>query len=368
MVGTESFIARVSVEWDIVSWSGTAQPVSYLGVGTADSAAHASWRAAMEALEVLVAANPAVAARVTVETSSSDSRSRVPWEQLSSGLRMTGSPQIRRYCVGDLMLTSEQALVPAYAVHCWWQLIDPTDSPPSESDATGLAAGLSRDWNRVVCHALAEVLERDAAVLAWRVPFWPTRPLDAGILGSLADQTSVTFQLFDIGAPGLWPVVLALVTDRQLGTFTCGTACSSNLRAGARHAVEEGLMLRDAAAAADGNQSPKVVKDSWDHVAFANAHQAEVADWFQMQADRSRAGPTRPGRSARTVAAWWKERHGEPVVVALTSKRDDIQVVRVVLPEAVRKDWDNRSVAINGVRLQEALGDREANLLPHPYG
>src|SRR5262249_44509232 len=115
-------------------------------------------------------------------------------------------------------------------------------------DATGLAA--HRDPDSAIHNGVCEVVERDAAMLSWKVPGWPVQRLAPSPIGEAMrralERLALSVRFFDIGRLDGPSVILAIVSERDGTRTTCGTACRPTETEAAEHAVEEALMLRHA--------------------------------------------------------------------------------------------------------------------------
>lgn len=265
--------------------------------------------------------------------------------------------------------------LPADTVFPWWRSYAGRIAPLPEGEGGGFAAGF--DWELEACalRGLREVVERDAAMLSWRVDAWPARALSCAVLASglraHAADTGLTLELFDIGDPQLAPVIIALLS-RDGGEVVLGASCDTDVAVAANKAAREAFMLRGTAQLLDRETSalsPDDILDSADHIVYAWRNGARVLDWYRRKAHReappSGAGDDLPARCARTFGE-------EPLIVDVTHAdlaAWRIRVLRVLQPNAFRKEYRHVWRYSGGLRMRSLCPDpRALHEAPHPIG
>ncbi|WP_080434639.1 YcaO-like family protein [Burkholderia ubonensis] len=265
--------------------------------------------------------------------------------------------------------------VPADAVFPWWRSYAGRKAPLPEGEGGGFAAGF--EWASDACalRGLYEVVERDAAMLSWRVDAWPARALSLGLLDprlrAYAKDTGLTLELFDVGDPQLAPVIIALLS-RDDGEVVLGASCGVDVAAVADKATREAFMLRGTAQLLDRDTPPLTVDavlDSADHLVYAWRHGGEVLAWYRRKARRdappSGAGDNLAERCARTFGA-------EPLIIDVTHPELvawRIRVMRILQPNAFRKEYRHAWRYAGGTRLRVLCPDPKAiHTAPHPIG
>lgn len=276
-----------------------------------------------------------------------------------------------RWFRGTGLVSGKRYSVPASKVFPGWHLLaDAGDD--GECDASGLASGPADETGRWRLHGLCEVLERDALMLAWRLPSWAVADLDHARLGDTVagfiDSAGLRLSLYEIGDPGLAPVVLGVLSDGSAAV--CGSGCAGDVGQAAEHAALEAVLLwwgaRERRMRAP---APDQIRDSPDHVAWSWSNGDVVRDWFsalprRALTDRASGLVELAARCRSTFFGF------EPVAVDLagagTGKR---YVCRILQPHAARKEWSALRPFVGGARLAAmSEGRAEPNALPHPYG
>jgi bacteriocin biosynthesis cyclodehydratase domain-containing protein len=252
-------------------------------------------------------------------------------------------------------------LVPALLAYLLWS--PPPGEPRfAQPDATGLAAQRTRE--AAVLHGWQEVVERDAAMLSWRIPDWTVAALSRDLLSREFRRATgrLAIELYDIGRLAAPSVVLAIVSERDGRMATCGTACRADPAGAAEHAVEEALMLRHAVMTA----RPRVVDvptSSLEHVARTFADGREVIEWYRAL-PRHAGGFRPPGRAAMLSGGPL----AGPLVVDATDARTRAAgwtVVRVIVAGAQPREPDARAPCLGSAQL---AGCERLHLAPHPFG
>lgn len=261
------------------------------------------------------------------------------WEPETSAIRWVRAHSL----VGN-----RRIWVPASAVFVPYA--DPWGEPILElQNSVGIAAHASLD--QAILHGLAEVLERDACLRAWR---WRL-PVEA-----IQDRPIAVDGLHLARVPsgsGL-QVVAAFLERGEPPLTSTGMAARHSLRDAARHATLEALLsqlwLRDWLAT-NGHEHPRVPRTMIDNaVAHAVRGELRVSRWPWL----------RPGRSAGagqdpTPWAAVRDRVPEACFVDLTTPdvaAAGVRVVRVLVPDKVLSDDD---------ALRPRLG---GDPTPHPFG
>jgi ribosomal protein S12 methylthiotransferase accessory factor YcaO len=285
--------------------------------------------------------------------------------------------RVMRWCRGTGMRSGSTYAVPASKVMPGWALLAGDQADDGECDSSGLAAGVMGDIDRCRQHALYEVLERDALMLAWRLPTWARAEVHQEYAGDtvagFARDRGLDLSLYEIGDPCIAPVVLCLVTDRA-GRLACGSACTGGVSEAAERASLEAVLMWNGRRARPPNAPvSERVRTSNDHVAWAWWHAGVVTSWFQALPGRA-ASETVVGLDA--VAERCRQRFfgAEPVVVDLAGV-DDVAITsatryvcRVLQPHAMRKEWCAERPFVGGTRFRALADGSEVNLLPHPFG
>jgi ribosomal protein S12 methylthiotransferase accessory factor YcaO len=216
---------------------------------------------------------------------------------------------------------------------------------------------------------MCEVLERDAIMLSWRVDGWPCVRLSENLpdprVRDALKSRRLHLRLFDVGDPGLHPVVLAVVSKRDGTHATCGSAASASLAESATKAALEAIM---AYYVANARQHPVTsISTSADHIVYAHRAGAQVVDWYERQASVAPREVPKAPRCLNELASRCAERFGcEPLVTHLSTVAD-LEVIRVLVPGVMRKEWQDKLRFAAAQRRGVGAKVRE-NLTPHPFG
>ena len=284
-------------------------------------------------------------------------------------IRLAGRPQ--RWFVGTGLVSGDRYSVPASKVLPGWPLLAEAGDD-GESDSSGMASGFADDHDRCRLHGLFEVLERDALMLAWRLPNWSVAQLSDERVGEaiagFISRAGLELSIYEIGDGRLAPVVLCVLSD-GLGAV-CGSACGGDVDdATERAALEAILLWRGARSGTVQAPASDQVRRSRDHVAWAWSNGDAVRTWF---AALPRRGVTERAGDLDAVAQRCRRTFFgfEPVAVDLTGGGDGARYVcRILQPHAVRKEWSAVRPFVGGLRLQAmSEGHTRVNTLPHPYG
>lgn len=352
------------------------------GIDSDEGLAHA--RCASELAERLVGMAPATLA----EQSADDPRPRavvVPWQHLApygpaelAELARGLNGRVTRWCHGTGLLSGRTYAVPASKVLPGWVMLA-GGGDDGECDCSGLAAGVVGDVDQCRRHALCEVLERDALMLAWRLPTWPRAEVDEECVGDavagFARDAGLALSLYEVGDPCIAPVVLCLVSDGA-GGLACGSACAGDVMEAAHRASLEALLIWYGLHARPPNLPvAKRVRTSHDHVGWASRHADIVTSWFRALPLRP---PSQPVVGLDALAERCRQRFfgSEPVVVDLAGAGGEAggmaterYVCRVLQPHAMRKEWCAERPFVGGRRLRALVdGSEQVNPLPHPFG
>jgi len=262
---------------------------------------------------------------------------------------------------GRALITEEPAVIPARFVFQRWS-DGPGRVPGARVDATGVAAGSSRD--DAVRRALLEVLERHTAILAWRMD-------GVGVTTSYGESLGERVSAA-VRALGLRPTVLRLaladlppthlvvLTDSR-GHATIGTACGRDRDVDA--ATFEALALRWAIVRGCG-ASPSV---GLRRVRQAFALQGLATRWRDLQSAYQQPEAPAAEVSLDELGRRITRSFGEPVIVDLTSEqgRDaGWSVVRAVIPGVARRECADRHGPAKAMLSQVVAGMPD----PHPFG
>ena len=374
------YVARLQLIVSLQSFENEELSVAVDAAGVALTEDEARTKCSYETLERLFGTAPA-AIHAHTYLQPSQRATVVDWQSFTPygeaelrRLERAMSNGSARWCQARGMLTDRPYQVPASKVFPAWPRYVPADAFDGECDSSGLAAAASADVARCRQHGLCEILERDAMMLAWRLPHWlvhamPDLQVVVPDLAAFLDEHAVTGMLFEIGEPGLAPVVLCLLTNRA-GGVTCGSACNLDIDAASRHSVLEAIMLWNAMRkpGSDDVGSGSRIDTSYDHVRYGWRNGATVASWF---AALPRREPTRPPANFEELVrrCWNRFFDSEPLVVDLTLPGLSGHVCRVLQPHACRKEWNSANPFVGGRRFQMlAAGCQQINRLPHPYG
>ncbi len=292
------------------------------------------------------------------------------------------------WCDGQQLKTRGHVLVPALACFLRWR--PPCGEPVFiKPGASGLSAMTS--WEAAVRHAVLEVLERDALMLSWRVPGWPTARLDLGIippsLFRVCDTLMLSIEAYCLGWPSLPPTVLVMLCGRDSEMLTCGSACGDLSPGLVARATHEALMMqwtmRYSPAAhkllqesSSGSREPTT---SLEHVVGSFANGMTVVSWYRSQSETLQQLGSRHWQHTTEVTDLVRRVEGDlecPVVVVdvtdQTSRNSGWYVVRAIVPDALPKESDHRIAHLGGRRLAaEAKRIRATDKIrtdPHPFG
>jgi ribosomal protein S12 methylthiotransferase accessory factor YcaO len=265
--------------------------------------------------------------------------------------------------------------VPADSVFPWWRSYAGRTALLPEGEGGGFAAGFA--WEHAACaqRALCEVIERDAAMLSWRVASWPARRIAPGLasagLQAQAAASGLRLELFDVGDPALMPVVIALLS-REDSEVVLGASCALPLSRAVDKAIREAFMLRGTVQLLDVTTptlTASNVQDSADHLVYAWRNSKPVLDWYRrkgaLPAPPSGPGDRLPARCAAVFGA-------EPLIVDVTHPQLamlQLHVVRILQPHAFRKEYRHAWRYEGGARLQAlGIGPDDLHDAPHPIG
>ena len=337
------FLAQLAVERSHVDLDGQERVVALAAAGTGWDPETARLRCWAEMVERFTACSPQVVARV-VEERPVGRDDVLPWWAFAS----YDAEQVRRLdrsalaehdfvCSAERWGSAESLLVPASRVILGWADYAGPDAVAGECDASGLAAGCSRD--DAALRGLREVLERDAAMQAWHCPGWPGRVLEPAVLGAEGRRwlsgSPYEVRFADVARPGLDPVVVAMLYDEAGATV--GTACAENLPAAADAALREAAMLRSTVDVLGPGDASTPVRTSLDHIRHGYQHPEELHQWFDgFTAWRGAADRVRLPLPERVAAVFGVD----TLVVELATSADaPFAVVRTLVPGATRKEW-----------------------------
>lgn len=367
-------LASISVR---LSVAGLPRPVRAGATAVAVEEGAARARCVSELAERVVGCSPAVVACRT-ESQAVPGAVQVPWQALTpygpgrlAALAARFDGRVTRWCRATGMCSGRAYMVPASKVLPAWALLTGDDTDDGECDASGLACDRMKRVTACRQHGLHEVLERDALMLAWRLPSWERSVLAEELAGEtvigFAHDNGLRLSLLDIGDPRLAPVVLCLLRDTQAG-LVCGSASAATVEQAAPRAALEAVSIwyglrRWPPPARPGGP----VRTSLDHVRWAWRNPLAVASWFDGLPRRE---PVRPVPGFGTLLRRCRERFfgQEPLVVDL-AHAGTRYVCRVVQQHVMRKEWAADRPFVDGPRfLAMHRGPKPANLLPHPYG
>jgi thiazole/oxazole-forming peptide maturase SagD family component len=304
-----------------------------------------------------------------------------PWQDLPDYLERAPDDHVHTWCRGVRISTSEPVYVPAVAAFLGWT--PPEDEPlfvfPSSS---GLAAGTDPD--AALRRALLEVIERDASVLAWRIPGYPMARLPLRLVSEPLLQTCALLglepEVYAVTTRGLPPTVVVVLSGPADAELTCGLACGPLDEALVGKAVGEALMLqwtmRNCELPAEASfAEPQTLLE---HVAAAFHAGPRIANWFRQQAARAPRPRARPlPDDPRALARLAERVYGSPVVaIDVTSPRareSGWYVFRVVVPDALWLETATCVAHLGGPRLERFRkpspdSPRTLHRAPHPYG
>ncbi|WP_236004635.1 YcaO-like family protein [Nonomuraea antri] len=357
--------------------AGLPRPVRVGAAAVATEEAAARARCAAELAERVAGCSPAVLACRT-ESQATPGAAQVPWQDLTpygpgrlATLAARFDGRATRWCRATGMCSGRPYLVPAAKVLPAWALLTGDDTDDGECDASGLACDRGERVTACLQHGLYEVLERDALMLAWRLPSWERSDLAEELAGEnavgFARDNGLRLSLLDVGDPRLAPVVLCLLRDMRAG-LACGSASAATVEEAAPRAALEAVSIwyglrRWPPPARPGGP----VRTSLDHVRWAWRHPLAVASWYESLPCRD---PVEPVPGFDVLLRRCRERFFgcEPLVVDLAHSGTRY-VCRVVQQHAMRKEWTADQPFVDGPRfLAMRRGPEPVNSLPHPYG
>jgi len=361
-----------------------AATIDAAGIDPDEAVAHR--RCVAELAERVVGIAPAVLAERCSDRLCPDSIV-VPWQHLApyaaselAELARGIDGPVMPWCHGAGLVSGGRYAVPASKVFPGCAILG-GDRDDGECDSSGLAAGITGDIERCRRHGLYEVLERDALMLAWRLPTWTRADVAEEHVGDavagFARAAGLALSLYDIGDPYVAPVVLCLVSDRS-GGVACGSACAGNVTEAAERASLEAVLIWNGVRARPPNEPvPDRVRRSHDHVVWAWCHADVVRSWFDALPARA---PSEGVVGLDALAERCRRRFfgAEPVVVDLAVGGAGVTsearyVCRVLQPHAMRKEWCADRPFVGGPRFRALVegsidGPEKVNLLPHPFG
>ena len=248
---------------------------------------------------------------------------------------------------------------------------------------TGLAA--HTEQAAAVRHGLLEVLERDACMLSWRTPGWPCLRLEQSIpseaLLRVCSQLGLAPEMYDVGEPGLVPVVLAILSRADGSHLTVGSAAGWNVALAAERAINEALMLQWTLAHCTGQAAVGALPaSSLEHVLLAARRGAEIREWYRRQAASAPQpellAEAEPATLNELAARAQRRLGGDVVAVDLAQELGQSSgwsVQRVLVSGAQPRESDARTPHLGGRRLLQA--ERRWNssgaprqTAPHPFG
>jgi len=240
--------------------------------------------------------------------------------------------------------------------------------------ATGLSAHIS--LSLAIEHALFEVIERDACMLCWRVPGWPTSILSHNCLPvaykTMLSDMNLCVHLFQVGDPSLVPVVVAIIVDLKSGSPTVGSAAGWCVDRLCEKATIEAFVVRYTVEKFCRHSDEQVPRSSFGHVCSAFKRGGHVLNWFLCQSNLS-----------RNHVSWTKESVfqkvfdfcAESAYVEISDERCREMgwfVVRVIVPRLQQRESDSLLMNLSSSRLDESIRryahGRPPHLSPHPFG
>jgi ribosomal protein S12 methylthiotransferase accessory factor len=141
--------------------------------------------------------------------------------------------------------TGETVHVPAARIYIPWLYPPGEDSPIDQPISTGLACHLS--WAEAACGAVCEVVERDAALIAWQARVSPPQLRVETLseanydLVSRFERTGAQVRILDLTLDARIPTVMAVLVDPRPAApaLVFAPACSADPEAAVRKALEE---------------------------------------------------------------------------------------------------------------------------------
>lgn len=284
------------------------------------------------------------------------------------------------FCAGVALADGQRVLVPALLCFASYR---PIEAEPIfiKPGGTGLAAHTRSA--AATRHALLEVLERDACMLSWRVPHWPCRSVEPASLPeallTCCERLGLVAELYDVGEPGLVPVLVCLLSCPDGRQLTVGSCAGWDLTDTAARALNEALMLQWTLARYGalhaGHEQPTT---SLQHVLSAARRGPEVREWYRRQASGRRewTSTTEPDQLEALAQCVEGRLGGRVVAVSLGGEltvATGWSVVRVVVSNAQPRESDSRTPHLGGRRMLEALqrwsgAGQHIQAAPHPFG
>lgn len=258
-------------------------------------------------------------------------------------------------------------------------LRSPRDGYLFPRDTTGHAAHPDAAQSR--WRALAEVIERDALMLSWLVPGWPTRRLPAEILPvaylPAVSRLGLVADVFRLGTGGLPPTALVLLHRGDGRELTCGSAVRPTLSAATEVALQEALLLRYATHTMTVAGADEPVSSA-QHLAWGFRNGPRVLAWYRAQASGEAPIASEIGKTdLADVDAAALDEFGTPPVygdVTVPPVRDrGLTVTRCWILNAVRREMGNARDALRWPRIRTELtrwatARKGVHDAPHPFG
>ena len=352
----------------------SAYPKGYiLGAATGFSKENVKIRAFAELVERLSAFSAGVENKENIVTKKNVSES---WYKDNM---FWAPPNIEVSWVNGINLSNGyDNLVPALLSYLNWRPIEEKQQIFLKPSATGLAAHTNKEAS--IINALLEVVERDIAMISWRLPRWKVRKLNQNILKNeyhkLINELSLKVELWNLGELFGIPVVLSALSKADNTCLTIGTCTAETLEYGAEKSLNEALMLQWSIRQIDHCKTIETPKNSLDHVLWAYQNGPTVLKHFHGLEDFRNSDLCQGFNDLKTVISNLKQVYKSPMfyvdVSDQTAKNEGWFVSRCIIPDAIPRETNSKERNIlhpRYKRLQKAYNfDEMLNELPHPYG
>jgi hypothetical protein len=311
----------------------------------------------------------------------------ISWERLCPysaeqvhSIRQAYNPALEPLVNARGLLSGLYYSLPAFCVFPRWKsYVHAYPLPIPESDGSGIAGGFTWEQDSMIKRALCEVIERDCVLLSWRVPGWKASIIRNPPLQEAQQKwirsNKLVLTVYNVGEPGLIPVVMAVLGKEKGVNITIGSSCGKGKTGDVQKAVSEAIMLQSSATQLDKEYGPfedNKIDCSEMHVVYAWRNGPAIADWYKKKAGKNAfKGKDWDITLPELLNRCLKVYGSEPVLIELTDPRMRnmrYRVVRAVQPNAYKKEYLHTYMYRGGKRLEAHLGQDALNTLPHPIG
>lgn len=296
---------------------------------------------------------------------------------------------------GFSLTHDKEIFVPAFAVYLGYNRTVSYDRYFFPTLSCGLA--VAENFDNAVIHGILELIERDAAMLAWMFCLSPLR-LD---LSSIKSKKLVKL-IKNIETEGLCPVVSIVTGDIKIPTVigiiyaknqkfpyaSFGLATEMNIEEAVLKSLEEALMIRSTIESMPAMKMDKhtfkynMVKNFLDHALFYASPERKNLWQFLGKGKLVTTAEVRSifdfKKSNVNLLSLLIDRLGkfnkEVVVVKLDNYLTDamnLKAIRVIIPELQQMDFDYNARFLGGDRIKNMTKDsvriNKPNIAPHPF-